>query len=449
MARLTIEYQFPCQWLMYIVLLFALIGLSSQLSIEKLNDTPEVTQTTPKYVTAHFMVGIVENYTVADWKVDMKLAKDIGIDAFALNCASIDWYTPKQLANAYEAASQVDFKVFISFDFVYWNNGDTAKITPYMQNYSSHSAQLQYNGAALVSTFVGDYFDWGPVKRGTQHPIFAVPHLQDPAQLRSISTSLDGAFSWYAWPTDGGNSVIPGPMTTVWDDKYIANLAGRAYMAPVSPWFSTHFNSKNWVFICEDLITVRWEQMLKMKPQLIEIISWNDYGESHYIGPYSPQHSDDGASQWAKGFPHDAWRIISEPYIAAYKSGASTPKVKSDQLVYWYRPTPKNVRCSRDPLGPPRGLEMLSDSVFVTTLLTKPATLTVTSGSKRAESVEVGAGIITKNFTMGVGAQSFSVSREGKVILEGKGGMDIKDQCEYYNYNVYVGSANATGGGLD
>lgn len=43
----------------------------------------------------------------------------------------------------------------------------------------------------------------------------------------------------------------------------------------VSPWFSTHFNSKNWVFISEELITDRWNQMLAMKPALIEIISWN------------------------------------------------------------------------------------------------------------------------------------------------------------------------------
>lgn len=43
----------------------------------------------------------------------------------------------------------------------------------------------------------------------------------------------------------------------------------------VSPWFFTHFNTKNWVFICEEQPTHRWEQMLKMKPELIEIISWN------------------------------------------------------------------------------------------------------------------------------------------------------------------------------
>ena len=161
----------------------------------------------------------------------MELAKEIGIDAFALNCANIDSHTPTQLENAYEAASQADFKAFISFDFAYWSNGDTAEITEYMQKYSAHPAQLQYNDAALVSTFVGDTFDWGPVKDGVDHAIFAVPNLQDPTAASTVTTSIDGAFSWYAWPTDGGNSIIPGPMTTVWDDKYIENLGDKAYMA--------------------------------------------------------------------------------------------------------------------------------------------------------------------------------------------------------------------------
>jgi glucan endo-1,3-alpha-glucosidase len=43
----------------------------------------------------------------------------------------------------------------------------------------------------------------------------------------------------------------------------------------VSPWFSTHFNSKNWVFICEELITDRWNEMLSLQPELIEIVTWN------------------------------------------------------------------------------------------------------------------------------------------------------------------------------
>ncbi|KAJ5642870.1 CAZyme family GH71 [Penicillium longicatenatum] len=407
-------------------------------------------QTQNKYVFAHFMVGIVENYQLGDWEADMTAAHSIGIDAFALNCASIDSYTPTQLALAYEAAKNVGFKVFISFDFAYWTNGDTAKITEYMRQYASHPAQMQYDSGALVSTFVGDSFDWNPVKQGTPHQIHALPNLQDPAEASSnAARGADGAFSWYAWPTDGGNSIIPGPMTTVWDDRYIQDLAGKTYMAPVSPWFATHYNSKNWVFICENLPTLRWEQMLSMQPDLIEIISWNDYGESHYIGPYSAHHSDDGSSQWAAGMPHDAWRDLYQPYITAYKSGAKTPTVDEEKVVYWYRPTPKAVICTGDQLPAPNGVSMLSDSIFVATILKYPATLTVTSGSNEPVSIAVPAGIVTSNVTMGVGNQSFTVTRDGQTILSGEGNLVIKNSCIHYNFNVYVGSITSELNGIN
>lgn len=116
-------------------------------------------------------IGIVPNYAVSDWKMDIAYAQEIGIDAFALNCASVDSYTPKQLAYAYQAAYKMGFKVFISFDFNYWNSGLTANITAYMQQCSAHPAQMQYNGGAVVSTFIGDNFDWAPVKTGTSNTL--------------------------------------------------------------------------------------------------------------------------------------------------------------------------------------------------------------------------------------------------------------------------------------
>lgn len=85
-----------------------------------------------------------------------------------------------------------------------------------------------------MSTFVGDYFNWTAVKSalGSQK-LTVIPNLQDPTASGSASSQygVDGAFSWYAWPTDGGNSVIDGPMTTIWDDRYIQGLNGRPYMA--------------------------------------------------------------------------------------------------------------------------------------------------------------------------------------------------------------------------
>ncbi|KAJ7177107.1 glycoside hydrolase [Mycena filopes] len=398
-----------------------------------------VSAQTQKAVYAHFMVGIVENYTVDDWKADMADAQAIGIDGFALNCAPprVDSYTPKQLANAYQAAGEMGFKVFISFDFAYWQNDDTALITQALQNYSSLPGQAKYAGGAIASTFVGEFFDWAPVKAVL--PITALPNFEDPIQASQLHTSFDGGFSWLPWPTDGGNSIIPGPITEVWDLKFFQFLAGRPYMMPVSPWFSTHFNSKNWVFICEELITDRWRQVLELQPQLVEIISWNDFGESHYISGPQPHHSDDGSSQWATGMPHDAWRRIMKPYITAYKAGAATPTVTTDGLVYWYRPTPKGVRCTNDTLPAPNGINLLADVVFATTMLTSPATLTVTSGGLPPVSVNVSAGIVTSNFTMGVGTQTFVVSRNGARILGGNGGLQIASSCLTYNFNAYVG----------
>lgn len=176
----------------------------------------------------------MENYTTEDWKTDMTQAKDIGIDGFALNCAPprVDSYTPKQLANAYEAAAAVGFSVFISFDFAYWSTGDTAEITSIVGNYSDHPGQAKYNGGALVSTFVGDSMDWNAVKNGLGgKKITVIPMVQDPNSLSHITNGIDGAFSWYAWPTDGGNSVIKGPMTTFWDNKFLQNLGDKPYMA--------------------------------------------------------------------------------------------------------------------------------------------------------------------------------------------------------------------------
>lgn len=42
----------------------------------------------------------------------------------------------------------------------------------------------------------------------------------------------------------------------------------------------------------------RWREILELGPRFVEIITWNDYGESHYIGPLSSPHTDDGASKW-------------------------------------------------------------------------------------------------------------------------------------------------------
>lgn len=152
-----------------------------------------------------------------------------------------------------------------------------------------------------------------------------------------------------------------------------------------------------------------------------------------------PNHSDDGSSQWTNGFPHDAWRSLYQPYIKAYKAGASAPTIEKDQVVYWYRPHLKDAPCSNDPLGRPRGAELYHDVVFVTTLLRSPGELIVTSGGKAPVTVQVPAGVRTTQIPLGTGRQQFSLRRNGAQILGGTSSKEVTNSCVTFNYNPFVG----------
>jgi glucan endo-1,3-alpha-glucosidase len=75
------------------------------------------------------------------------------------------------------------------------------------------------------------------------------------------------------------------------------------------------------------------------------VVTWNDYGESHHIGPYTSAHSDDGSSRWTAGMDHTAMLDMAVPYIAAFKAGLKEPVITQDMVVYWYRPHLKSASC--------------------------------------------------------------------------------------------------------
>lgn len=192
-------------------------------------------------------MGIVPNYVISDWKQDIASAQETGIDAFALNCAPtrVDFYTPKQLAYAYQAAAEMSFKVFISFDFAYWNEGDRAELQQFVNLYANHPAQYMYNGGALVSTFIGDDLDWAPVKESAApNKIYAIPNQQDPYGPYYRRTHFDGVFSWYAWPTSGGNQPVKERMSTKWDDIFTTALKSSGNVGDGSTYMAREYNEQ-------------------------------------------------------------------------------------------------------------------------------------------------------------------------------------------------------------
>lgn len=395
----------------------------------------------------------------------MVRAKAAGIDAFALNIGTDD-YTEKQLGFAYESAARNDMKVFISFDFNWYSTGDGARVGSMIADFGDKPAQLMYDNKVFASSFAGDGVDVAALRAAAGREIFWAPNFH-PEMGTDLGT-VDSAFNWVGWNSDGNNKAPkPGQEVTVsdGDNTYVNALGGKPYLAPVSPWFFTHFGpevsySKNWAFPGDFLWFDRWQEILQLQPAFLEIITWNDYGESHYIGRLDSPHGDDGNSKWVYGMPHNGWLDMAEPFIAAYHDGSKdvTSYIKEDKVVYWYRPTLRDIDCDATDTtmedannstgnyfkGRPDGWESLEDKVFVVTLLTEAATLEMTAGGN-SQTVEAPAGAAKFTVDMAVGDVSFRLTRGGNAVLEGTSDMKILDfcPCGIYNFNPFVGTLPA------
>ncbi|KAJ5590474.1 alpha-1-3-glucanase/mutanase [Penicillium hetheringtonii] len=440
--------------------------IRSSSSVSSSNSSSNSSETNDNYVFCHFMMGITGCRESADeYDDDMQRAKESGIDAFALNIGT-DSYNDTQLGYAYTSAARNEMKVFLSFDFNWWGLREASEVGAMIREYANHPAQLRVDDKVFVSSFMGDGCEIEAIISAAGQEIFFAPNFHP---NEGNFDFVQAAFNWMAWPSNGENKAPTRTQNVTVSDgdlAYANALSGKPYIAPVSPWFFTHYGtevsySKNWVFPSDLLWYTRWQEILQLKPRFVEIITWNDYGESHYIGPLSSPHNDDGNSKWTLDMPHTGWLEMAKPFIAAYKAGASSPNefVTEEKLIYWYRPTKRDVDCDETDTtmngspnnssgnffaGRPNGWESMQDEVFVVSLLKSAAQVHVQSGDQ-SRSFHAPAGVSSYTVPMGVGKQRFAVTRDGQTVLSGTSLKDIEDSCVcgIYNFNAYVGTLPA------
>ena len=188
-----------------------------------------------------------------------------------------DSYSDTQLGYAYEAAkNQGNFTVFLMFDYdanQYLLQSNTPGAIPFTQEnvqdfinkYKGEAGQFIYNEKPLVGTFegVGSAGDWPAIKANTG--CFFVPDWTsakgDPSQFQNV----DGALSWDVWPN--GPTGISSMIDTAWQGI----LGDKVYMMGVSPWFYTNLPGKNWLWRGDNLWHDRWQQVLEVQPDLVEV----------------------------------------------------------------------------------------------------------------------------------------------------------------------------------
>ncbi|KAG8991914.1 hypothetical protein FRB95_003474 [Tulasnella sp. JGI-2019a] len=423
-----------------------------------------------KVVVAHFMVGNAYSHTVDTWKTDISMAQSAHIDGFALNVGSDSWQ-PARVADAYTAAKQLgNFKLFMSFDMTVLPGsgaGDADLLRTYISQYYDHPNQMKVDGKSLVSTFSGEnsFFGQGSVQSGWAYVFSAVGAVEflpsfflPPATIAGLDVT-NGGLAWNsAWNTGTttaayGSQPAEAAVLAI-TDSFSGDLdfinefdkAGKSYMAAVSPSFFTHYGAdtynKNWLYN-EDYsgYSHRWDAIIsnRDKTNFVEIITWNDYGESSYVGPIGADQPNSQA--WVDGFDHTSVLPLTAYYVQAFKNGAY-PDVAKDQVFLAARPHTHDANASSDGVGKPTNWETVADNLFVDVLCTAPSTvvLATSDGNSKTFQVQAGASQLSMPLTVG-GYIEATIQRNGATVVTCKpDGYTFTDSPKTYNYNFFMAS---------
>lgn len=87
--------------------------------------------------------------------------------------------------------------------------------------------------------------------------------------------------SWDAWPQGATDKTDES------DKLWKAAVGSKAYMMPVSPWFYANLPDKNWVWRGDDMWHERWQQVLEVQPNFVEVSKPIQF--ENYTKPVSPE----------------------------------------------------------------------------------------------------------------------------------------------------------------
>ncbi|KAK5713814.1 hypothetical protein LTR17_017440 [Elasticomyces elasticus] len=341
---------------------------------------------------------------------------------------SSDWYV-NRIDDAFTTLAANNFKLVHSFDMSYtasacsigWN---TTFMASMISRYATNSAAYLWDNDLLVSTYAGE---------GYGNDFFL--ELKSVLNSEGLPITLSPALTTYSVTaqTQDPTSTFNGMLT-----DYSA-LDG--FLNSVSPWQFKDLNDggyDSWAEYSDVLFPNRWDQAIStVKPDIVEIITWNDFPESHYIrdlpatsGPASTQLGDTG--NYVYGQTHAAWRIM----------------VTDDRVVFWYRIHPKGVSCNggTNNNGVVRNAAFPADAVFAWALVTDDSTISMTVGSNENWTFDAKAGTPTLNmvpFPSGIdnAYPTVTVGRGGTMLQTGTGSVAITQACSYENYNPVVALA--------
>ena len=425
----------------------------------------------PKLVFAHFVYAPDYGGSVAGYERDMQEAQAAGIDGFALNCG--DWNGGQYktvTAKIFQAAAALNsgFKLFFSADLT--SGLSAAEIQDMVKTYGNNPYYFHFNNRPVLSTWGGETMQSGfwndsvlvPLKQAGFN-VYFVPRFYTMVDGQMYETATapqavaDTSNAWWKNVVDGLfviNGLALNLDTTAPNvsgaEGYASVLhkAGRTVMSSVSPQYwgnrQISIGRRYFEYSGGEGLARQWQSIINVqKSDWVELFTWNDFDEATYFSPI-----DDVNKYWpylqhpALGFykTHAGILKLNQYYVNWFKTGVK-PMPSSDSLYAFYRTHPKSAPATKDKLGPVNWIiGNIQDDIYVTTILTAPASLVVNTGSQTV-TIPVPAGLHNSRVPFSPGAQTFQIARGGKTIVS-QAGEPITSTSDEYNFIYYTVSAS-------
>ncbi|KAF9068884.1 glycoside hydrolase [Rhodocollybia butyracea] len=388
---------------------------------------------------------IIYAYDYPAWLLDMTQIRAKGVDAVALNIGKDPWQWD-QVYSAYQAAAKTNIAVFISFDYTSFSC-DVDLTVRWVNGLKDMPAQFTVNGSPMISSFSGSCLGpsgWQQVRERTRG--YLMPFLSVDRNLLARDKAYGFLDSWLCW--DCAWPQTNTDIDTREDRSYMDILGEGRYATSLSPWFFSHFDYKGTYYRGDDwLLLTRWEELVDMRNDLtfVEMVTWNDFGESSYFGPINPDETQPSGTTWATGFPHTGFFDLSAYYIQAFKTG-EYPAITEDVIYFWLRPHPAGVTAFDDPLPKPEHWDWAVDRLWVAAFCADSCTVTLQVGSYSQEFDNLSHGVNKLSIPLkSYGPVTVKVSRDGEDVIDyTPSDFEYRESTMAYNYNAYVGSASAS-----
>jgi len=410
-------------------------------------------------VFAHYMIS--SQPPNLDYTNDMNLAKAAGIDAFAVNYGgwAASWpFFENYLHIMYQTAEKLDFKLFLCMDTTSVPNA--AMVVNLTNYYADSPAQLKdVHGKIFLSSFETGTPPWNwqtDVIDQIKVPVTFLPGTL--SEDANYTESLNQGFGPFTWIHPASNPAGEGDIDTQFSDVRYSN--GAPWMAGVAPWFFKRMGTDmNWLHAQDsDMWVDRWMNLLKMKPNYIEIVTWNgetfrilriltivlmiaDFGESSYVGPMDSTPAATLAlpstAEYYGNLDHSAFLKMAAIFIKAFKAGDEVVTVSPDEeeVFMFYRPQPALTNGAADSWPLPENVTDVKDNVYIVPFLASEATVYLSSGGSPWQ-MDAPKGVSKGTVPWHLGKQTLTASRAINGVTVKKEGPAIVPQFPRYQGNV-------------